>query len=461
MGTPLALDELLKRMVDALYLCIVIDADGTVRYISQAYAEIIGKAEPEIIGKQILNIIPKSKLPDVVRTGKRMLGDIFIMNNGEATICNRFPIMDENGVVQGAFSTATFQNLDIVSRLSEELEQLRRETVFYQKQLESLAQAPFDLDSVIGISPQILEIKQTIGMVANADLTVLLTGETGAGKEVFANAIHQMSKRRLGPYIKVNCAAIPKDLLEAELFGYAEGAFSGATKGGKIGKFEQANHGTILLDEIGELPLHLQSKLLRVLQEREVERVGGLKTIKLDMRVICSTNQNLEAMIADGRFRQDLYYRINVVELHIPPLRERMEDLLPLCSFLIEKLNRNHGCMTAGISEQVLDLFQRYDWPGNVRELEHVLERAAVMVPSGILELEHFKFFVPRVFQTAPVRSSDALQDQKRMVEREAIQNALITTNGNKTKAAQLLKIPRSLLYEKIKRYEIQFDELA
>ena len=458
MGTPLALDELLKRMVDALYLCIVIDADGTVRYISQAYAEIIGKAERDIIGKQVRSIIPNSKLPDVVRTGKRMLGDIFIMNNGEATICNRFPILDEAGRVQGAFSTATFQNLDIVARLSEELEQLRREKVFYQKQLETLSQTPFDLDSVIGISPPILEIKQTIGMVANADLTVLLTGETGAGKEVFANAIHQMSNRKFGPYIKVNCAAIPKDLLEAELFGYAEGAFSGAVKGGKAGKFELANHGTILLDEIGELPLQLQSKLLRVLQEREVERVGGVKTIKLDMRVVCSTNQNLEAMIAEGRFRQDLYYRINVVELHIPPLRERMEDLLPLCTFLIEKLNRNHGCMTAGISEQVLELFHRYDWPGNVRELEHVLERAAVMVPAGILELEHFKFFLSRMLHADPVRNSNALQDQKRKAECEAIQNALLATNGNKTKAAQLLKIPRSLLYEKIKRYEIQLN---
>jgi len=460
MGTQLELDELLKRMVDALYLCIVIDADGTVRYISQAYAEIIGKAEAEIIGRPIHSIIPKSKLLDVVRTGKRMLGDIFIMNNGEATICNRFPILGDDGTVQGAFSTATFQNLDIVARLSGELEQLRREKVLYQKQLETLSHMPFDLHSVIGISPQILEIKQTIGMIANADLTVLLTGETGAGKEVFANAIHQMSNRKFGPYIKVNCAAIPKDLLEAELFGYAEGAFSGAVKGGKVGKFEQADHGTILLDEIGELPLQLQSKLLRVLQEREIERVGGVKTIKLDMRVICSTNQNLETMIAEGRFRRDLYYRINVVEMHIPPLRKRMEDLLPLCTFLIEKLNRSHGCITAGVSEEVLELFCQYDWPGNVRELEHVLERAAVMVPCGTLGVEHFKFFSPRVFQANPMRTSDALQDQKRKAEYEAIQNALISTNGNKTKAAQLLKIPRSLLYEKLKRYDIQFDAL-
>lgn len=456
MGAPLALDELLKRMVDALYLCIVIDADGTVRYISHAYAEIIEMPEQEIIGRPVREIIPDSKLPDVVRTGKQMLGDIFIMNNGEATICNRFPILGEDGTIQGAFSTATFQNLDVVSRLSAELGQLRRENKIYQRQLEALTSTPFSLDSVVGTSPAILEIKETIGMIANSDLTVLITGETGAGKEVFANALHQLSNRRYGPYIKVNCAAIPKDLLEAELFGYAEGAFSGAVRGGKAGKFEQANHGTILLDEIGELPLQLQGKLLRVLQEREVERVGGLKTTKLDVRVICNTNQSLDEMVAQGTFRQDLYYRINVVELPIPPLRERLDDLPELSRFLIRKINRIYGCNISGLSEQVHSLFQQYGWPGNVRELEHVLERAAVLSSSGILGLEAFKFFLPRTLHSAVAPASDTLQDYKRTAEYEAIQNALLRTNGNKTKAAKLLEIPRSLLYEKMKRHGIE-----
>ena len=449
------LEELLQRIVDALYLCIVIDRACTVCYISRAYAEIIGMSEAQIIGKDIRTVLPNTRLPDILQTGKSVLGDIFIMPNGEATVCNRFPILGDDGSVQGAFSTATFQNIDVIGRLSAELEQLRHENKIYQKQLERLRHKDFSLDSVIGTSDPILEIKQTIGQVANSTLTVLITGETGVGKEVFANALHQLSNRRFGPYIKVNCAAIPKDLLEAELFGYTEGAFSGASKGGKAGKFEQANHGTILLDEIGELPLPLQSKLLRVLQEREVERVGGLRPIQLDIRVICNTNQDLEEMAAQGKFRQDLLYRINVVELCIPPLRERMDDIPALCQFFIQKINRVHGCAISGISDDVLQLFHQYAWPGNVRELEHILERASVTALSGQLELNDFHFFLPRIHpEQAP--PSDALQDQRRKAEITAIEQALLRTNWNKTEAAKLLQIPRSLLYEKLKRYGIK-----
>ncbi|SMC48081.1 sigma-54 interaction domain-containing protein [Papillibacter cinnamivorans] len=456
MGAPIEQDELLKHLVDALYLCIVIDAGDIVRYISQAYANILESDRENIIGKDVRAVIPNTKLPEVVKSGKPIPGEIFIMHNGEATICNRFPILGEDGTVQGAFSTATFQNLDLVERLSEELKHLRMENKIYQKQLGSLTRTPFTLDFVIGGSSSIQQLKEEIGMVANTDLTVLITGETGVGKEIFANALHQLSGRKSGPYIKVNCAAIPKDLLEAELFGYSEGAFSGAAKGGKAGKFEQANHGTILLDEIGDLSLDLQSKLLRVLQEREVERIGGLKTKKLDFRVICNTNQNLDEMAARGDFRQDLYYRINVIELFLPPLRERLEDLPALCRFFIDKINRNHGCMVSGISDRMLEIFQKYSWPGNVRELEHVLERAAVLSPSGVLEPEDFRFFLPRAFQSGDTLSSDSLQDQKRKAESDAIRSALLKTGGNKTKASQLLHIPRSLLYEKIKRYHIE-----
>ncbi len=305
------------------------------------------------------------------------------------------------------------------------------------------------------------KIKATIEKVADSNLAVLITGETGTGKEVFANAVHQLSNRRYGNFIKVNCAAIPKDLLESELFGYNEGAFSGASKGGKVGKFEQANNGTILLDEIGELPLPLQSKLLRILQEHEIERIGGVKPVSLDVRIICCTNQNIEQMISEGKFRQDLYYRINTVELTIPPLRDRLIDIPVLCEHFIQKINQYHNCSIVGISNNVLQHFLSYDWPGNIRELEHVLERACVMSSTAILDVDHFDFFLPRVYRTVTAEGNDSiskmqtLSNKRHQAEKKAIIQALESTKGNKTKAALLLDITRSQLYEKLKRYDL------
>lgn len=292
----------------------------------------------------------------------------------------------------------------------------------------------------------------------------MITGETGAGKEVFATAVQQLSNRCQNNFIKVNCAAIPKDLLESELFGYSEGAFSGAIKGGKIGKFEQANHGTILLDEIGELPLPLQAKLLRIIQERELERIGGTKTIKLDIRIICCTNQNLEKKVNKGKFRQDLYYRINTVELCIPPLRDRVTDIPLLCDYFIQKINHYHNCSVVGISDEVLHHFFNYNWPGNVRELGHVLERACVLSPTAILDIDQFDFFMPMVYRSVSDSDNDneslkqlvTLSNKRNHAERKAIIQALETTNGNKSKAAALLQIQRSQLYEKLKKYKIK-----
>jgi transcriptional regulator with PAS, ATPase and Fis domain len=297
--------------------------------------------------------------------------------------------------------------------------------------------------------------------VADSNLAILITGETGTGKEVFANAVHQLSNRRYGNFIKVNCAAIPKDLLESELFGYSEGAFSGASKGGKVGKFEQANNGTILLDEIGELPMPLQSKLLRIIQERELEKIGGIKPMSLDVRLICCTNQNVEQMIAEGKFRQDLYYRINTIELNIPPLRDRLVDFPLLCEHFIRKINQYHNCSILGISDEVLQHFLNYNWPGNIRELEHVLERACVMSSTAILDVDHFDFFLPRIYQNYTAERNDSfskmetLSNKRSQAEKKAIIQALEATKGNKSKAAIFLDITRSQLYEKLKKYDM------
>jgi transcriptional regulator with PAS, ATPase and Fis domain len=464
MDGPLELDELLKLAVDALYLSVIVDETGSLRHIARAYADIIGVRSQDVIGKQIEKVVPNTRLKKVIESGREELGQIFIMKNGIPTICNRFPIRDKDGKIRGAISTATFHDIDKVSILKAEVDKLRKENRFYQRQLAVLKQTPFSIDSVIGNSPSMQKIKATIEKVVHSNLSFLITGETGTGKEVFANAVHQLSSRCFGNFIKVNCAAIPKDLLESELFGYSEGAFSGAIKGGKVGKFEQANNGTILLDEIGELPLSLQSKLLRVIQERELERVGGVDTIKLDVRIICCTNQNIGQMVNEGTFRQDLFYRINIVTLDIPPLRDRLTDIPALCNHFIRKINQYHGFAITGISTDVLRHFFDYSWPGNVRELEHVLERACVMSPPGELDVDHFDFFLPTLYRSntnvttgmiSDLDASEALSDKKNQIEKSAIIRALETTKGNKSKAATLLQITRSHLYEKLKKHGI------
>ena len=292
-----------------------------------------------------------------------------------------------------------------------------------------------------------------------------------------------MSPRKLNPYVKINCAAIPAELLESELFGYEAGAFSGASKTGKPGKFELANQGTLLLDEIGEMPLTLQSKLLRVLQEQEIERVGGVKTIQINVRIICCTNQNLQQLIREKKFRNDLYYRINTVELKIPPLRDRKEDIPELTEHFIQKYNNEHDTHVVGANTDVLQLFQTYQWPGNVRELEHIVERLCTINQNQIITPKSCGFLIDQISNTqqflgnkiadsepllaksepahtatsvpASEMSWNDLAQKIQTTEREAIIQALLQTNGNKAKAARLLNIDRSSLYYKLKKYNI------
>lgn len=458
MDQSLDLDELLKLVVDALYLSIVIDENGRIRYVGKNYAELMKINADAVIGLPVEQLIPNTRLKSVLKTGQAEIGQIFVMNNGEYTICNRLPIRDREGRIRGVISSASFTDLDKVEMLNQELTKLRAENKQYKKQLSDLKRTSFSLDEIVGSSMQMVNLKNSLEKIANSGLPVLITGETGTGKEVFANAIHQLSSRRFEKYVKINCAAIPKDLLESELFGYSEGAFSGALRGGKMGKIEYANHGTILLDEIGEMAPQLQSKLLRVLQENELERIGSTKTVKLDVRIICSTNQNLEDMIQSRAFRQDLYYRINTIELVIPPLRERLSDVRPLCGYFIRTINRLHKLSIEGISESVLEKFLSYPWPGNIRELEHVMERACVLTESGLLTEEHFQFFAPRLLKNrlSPDKSPASpsmLSSKKAAVEKLLIKQALEENGGNKTKAAGSLSMSRSQFYEKLRRY--------
>ncbi|MBO5520327.1 MAG: sigma 54-interacting transcriptional regulator, partial [Eubacterium sp.] len=390
---------------------IVVDRAGIIVYMNQMYADMLGLPLESIIGQPVEKIVPGTKLPEVMSTGKRSTGEVmeFYHHAKEQTvrlICNRFPLW-EKGTVIGAAAMTLLEDVDEINRLYQDLEKMRAENRKMQKQLQTL-QDDSPLSRLIGSSAAMMDLKKNIEKFAASNLTILLTGETGVGKEVFANAIHQMSSRRMAPFIKVNCAAIPKDLLESELFGYEPGAFTGAGKTGKPGKFELADTGTLLLDEIGEMPAALQAKLLRVLQESEVERVGGTHSKKINVRVICSTNIKIQKKIAEGSFREDLYYRINTLELFIPPLRERLSDIPALCRFFIQKNNEESGLKTQGIDEAVLELFLQYEWPGNVRELRHVLERLSFLHQDSIITTEHCDFLKERIMKQADMKTAFA-----------------------------------------------------
>jgi len=441
-----------------MYYTIVTDEKARVIFLSKNYEELLNIKPDDYIGRPVQEIVENSEIPRVLKTRKEEIGHLFTLKDGLTVVCNRIPIIDK-GVLYGVISSATFYDLNKVSPLNNQIEELKKENMEYKKRINELySKQQYSINQVIGDSDKISDIKNTVVKFANSNLTFLITGETGTGKEVFASAIHNLSSRKNENFVKINCAAIPKDLLESELFGYEPGSFSGALKSGKIGKFELANHGTLLLDEIGEMPLALQSKILRVLQENELERVGGIKTIKLDVRIICSTNQKIEEQVEKGLFRRDLFYRINVVEINLPPLRERLEDIRPLSKFFIDKTNVSYGLGITGLKKEVYALFNEYKWEGNVRELQHVLERACVTAGSGPLKLEHFDFLLSRIYKKDRIKNdklNDSLNNITAEVEKEKIIKTLIETKGNKTLAAKLLNIDRSSLYNKLKKYNI------
>jgi len=316
----------------------------------------------------------------------------------------------------------------------------------------------YKVDNIIGNTGQMQDIYKTIGRVAETRATVLIQGESGTGKELVANAIHYNSLRKNGPFVKINCASLPESLLESELFGHEKGAFTGAISSRK-GKFELADQGSIFLDEIGEMSPVLQSKLLRVLQDQSFDRVGGNQPVKVDVRVIAATNKNLEKEVKDGNFREDLYYRLNVVFIKIPPLRERKEDLTVLVEHFLEKYSRDAKFQTIGISKGAFDCLKNYDWPGNVRELENVIERAIVFSGGNIITLEHLpvtlrpaeNIVTPSMFENDNMHFKDIVSD----MEKELIVRALNKANWNRSKAAEILNINRRLLYSKIKEYNI------
>jgi len=307
---------------------------------------------------------------------------------------------------------------------------------------------------IVGNSPEIVELKKLALKAARTNAPVLLMGESGTGKELFAHAIHYASDRKSHPFIRLNCAAIPKDLLETELFGYEPGAFTGAGNKGKPGKFEIAHHGSIFLDEIADLPLEMQPKLLRVLEEKETERLGGTHPIKSDFRLIAATHERLEALAEQGKFRKDLYYRLNVIPIQIPALRERRADIQSISEHLVRTFNKELGMNVLKTSREVLDIFENYDWPGNVRELSNVIERTMYSVEGDTIQVQHLPIFLQTVGRKPNTHQTTTIKRLREEMEREALIHAL-RVSGNKNKAARLLGIHRTALYKKMKKLNI------
>ncbi|WP_022853488.1 sigma-54 interaction domain-containing protein [Thermodesulfatator atlanticus] len=341
------------------------------------------------------------------------------------------------------------QSVANIQAIQEEKEKLLEENLKLKQELKG----KYRLENFIGLSSRMQEVLQMIERVAPSSATVLLRGESGTGKSLIAKIIHFNSPRASGPFITVACTALPANLIESELFGYERGAFTGAL-GRKKGLFEEANGGTIFLDEIGDLPLPLQAKLLHVIQEKEFYRVGGTKPIKVDVRIITATNRNLEELVEQGLFREDLYYRLNVFPIYLPPLRERATDIIPLAEFFLEKYSKEYGKNIKRLSSPAIDLLVQYHWPGNVRELENVIERAVLVCDEEVIRSYH----LPQSLQTAEsssTKTTKSLAQAVKEVEVELIVEALKEARGNQSKAARILDTSLRILNYKIKKYGI------
>jgi transcriptional regulator with PAS, ATPase and Fis domain len=434
---------------------ISVDTDGQITWINQSYAQLLGIADTsDAIGQDVRRIIPHTRMPEVIETGKPLLLDI-MEHQDQQLVVTRLPFYDDNGKVVGAVAFVLYDDLQPLTPLVSKFRRLHQDLAAARKALAKKDRGTrYDLADFVGASPAALEVKRRARLASARDVSVLLLGETGTGKEVLAQAIHAASTRAEKAFVGVNVAAVPENLLEAEFFGVAPGAYTGADKRVREGKFQLANGGTLFLDEVGDMPLQMQAKLLRALQEGEIEALGSNRVISVDVRVIAATSRNLETMIAEGSFRSDLYYRLNVLEICIPPLRERVADLGVLSEALLGEIwdgqNQRREITDSGVAA-----LASYHWPGNIRELRNVLERAMTMAETDdLLDADAIFRVLPRVAenQQAPVAMAFT-RPLARVVadaEAEAIEQALVACRGNRTRAARLLGISRSVLYEKL-----------
>jgi transcriptional regulator with PAS, ATPase and Fis domain len=460
----LAAQSMFDTFAQAAMGMLVVDREHRVVWISEGYKSFLPAlgfaAESDFIGKRVEEVVPNTLMAQVIDSGRPILVDL-LTNQAGTFLVSRLPLRNDAGQVIGAIGLVLLDHPETTMQpLMAKFSRLQAELDAARAQLAAQRRPKYTIASFIGASPAALEVKRHARRLAQNASTVLLLGETGTGKELLAQAIHAASPRAPRPFVGINIAAIPEALLEAEFFGVAPGAFTGADRKPREGKFKVADGGTLFLDEIGDMPLALQSKLLRVLQEREVEPLGSNRVEPIDVRVIAATSRDLAGMVAEGRFRADLYYRLNVLPIRLPPLRERPGDIEPLADALLEDIGRRSGLATRSLAPDALEQLAREPWPGNIRELRNVLEQAALMHDELVLHAAHFAAPTARAVAAAPAAPpappKDLLQplpDQVAALERAAIAAALRATGGNRLAAAKMLRMSRAALYDRLARY--------
>ncbi|MDC7227514.1 MAG: sigma 54-interacting transcriptional regulator [Spirochaetales bacterium] len=437
----------------------VIDENGIITHANKQYQKLTGMWEKEYLGKPVAPILSKffhnsrAVATESLKTGKKLAG----LSRPRRTDCEllvtSLPIKDDRD--KTTMVITVLQDVTEEIKLQKKFDKNLEKTEQYEQELNYYRTKEAETSVILGSSPGMDVLKNLIVQIAPVDTTILLTGETGTGKEIISREIHNRSPRAEKPYIAVNCAAIPESLIESELFGYEKGAFTGAINQKKAGYFETANKGTLLLDEIGEIPLNLQSKLLRVLQEKEITRIGGTKPTPLDIRIIAATNKNLKKEVKEGRFRKDLYFRLCVIPLHIPPLRERTADIPSLAEKFLSLYNKKHNTEKY-FSQTAVELFKQYDWPGNVRELENIVERLIVISRSNeISEIEVSAVIGPELISDSvlPEQNMD-LKTAVANLEKRMIEKALKET-GSSYDAAEILGIDQSTVIRKAQKLGI------
>lgn len=450
--------EFLRKIIDlSLQGLQVVDNRGILIYVNESYEEIHKVKRENILGKHVTDVIENTRLHIVAQTGVREKDELQEIH-GQEFVVTRIPIFEFEKCI-GAMGFIRFRYTDDVKNLTKKVEKLEKELKSASNKINLNDDTKFAFDDIIAIAMSSRNAKDMAKRAAASESTVLLLGESGVGKEVYAQSIHNMSLRNKGPFIRMNCSAIQENLFESELFGYQEGAFTGAKKGGKKGKFELANNGSIFLDEIGEMPIQIQAKLLRVIQEREIDRLGDEKTTSIDVRIIAATNQNLDKLVDEGKFRKDLYYRLNVIPIFIPPLRERTLDIPKLVQLFWEKLQKKRGVYYKTLDYSALMALENHSWPGNIRELNNVLERAMAVVEQDTINDNHINTIIlgqKTKKEEYCVKNNCKLSEIVENTERGAISMALVRANNNKSQAAKILGISRALLYKKLHYYEMK-----
>ena len=456
------LDHILTDPYDAMA---IVDADERMAFISPVHEKFFGLQMGEATGKPVREVIENTRLHHVVRTGISEIGQIHRMK-GRDRVVSRHPIRHEGKIV-GAIGRIMFKGPQQLEAMARRINALEKEIAVYKEASEKNSRGEEYLDAIIGQSVAIQSVRQQIRKIAPLDIPVLIQGESGTGKELVAQALHMMSPRQNARLVTVNAAALPDSLVESELFGYEAGSFTGADRKGRAGKFELADKGTIFLDEIGDMPLEIQTKLLRVLQDRMVERVGGEKPKRVDFRLCSATNRDLERFVDQGKFRLDLFYRISPVQISLPPLKDRVEDIPLLVTHFVGEVAKRYNRPVPEIDPEVHDFLMERSWPGNVRQLRHEIERALVFCESGRLNVANFSEslasrtgYAKKMKAELPKATlgADNLKDTLDKLENHMIRDALVRYKGNKKKAAEHLGISRSYLYKKIEELQEEGD---